>query len=249
MFKYFISLIFVSTLYANNSNIDAYSEYKYNYYSDGIAIKTYTILKYEFNESKNQFGFRDILLFSLRDAAREAKEKGFKNIHVYFNNKLKKDNISIDEYLTNFNPNNINYIYNYKIGKQESSFGIGSIIGLGLNIALATVAVSTSNHDLLGNSLNGIASSKKGVNLITDLGSAIDNANEKTYKDKKLFCNVIELPFWMMYDENFDFKKRDTIVKFSIKEIEIYFKKKNPFRIKDLYTTNKHYITRGLIEE
>ena len=230
MFKYLISSVILTfSLYANSSYIDAYTEYKYKYVLDGITAKTYTVLKYEFNEKKKQFGFKDILLFSLRDAAREAKERGFKNIHVFFMNDLKKKKITIDDYLNNFNPNNTNYVYNYKIGKKESSLEIGSLIGLGLNIALATTAVKSSNHDLLNNSLNGIGSSKKGVNLISDIGSAIDNVNEVNYINNKLFCNVIELPFWMMYDESFDFKKNDTVTKFSVQEIENYFKNKKKY--------------------
>lgn len=250
MLKYLISsLVLTSSLYAKSTDIDAYSEYKYRYSHDGISVKTYTVLKYEFNEKKKQFGFRDILLFSLRDAAREVKERGFKHIHVFFMNDLKKEKITIDDYLNNFNPNTSNYIYNYKVGKKESSLGIGSLIGLGLNIALAAAAINSSNPDLLTNSLNGIGSSKKGVNLIADIGSAVDNANEVNYINNKLFCNVIELPFWMIYDEKYVYKDKNAVTKFSVQEIEDYFKNKNPFRIKELYLTNKHYITKGLIEE
>ena len=38
------------------------------------------------------------------------------------------------------------------------------------------------------------------------------------------------------------------IIKFSVQEVDNYFEK-NPFRIKELYSTEKHLITRGLKDE
>lgn len=47
-----------------------------------------------------------------------------------------------------------------------------------------------------------------------------------------------------MDDINYDFKD-SRIIKFDVQEIEQYFEN-NPFRIKELYSTEKHLITRGL---
>lgn len=65
---FFLGYLFVMTVSANElsnkyNSLDAYSEFNYKYFKDGISINTFTLLKYKYHLEKEQFGFRDILLF------------------------------------------------------------------------------------------------------------------------------------------------------------------------------------------
>lgn len=257
MQKFLISvLIICSSLFSNelpkNLNLlDVYSEYNYIYYSNGIGIKFYTLLKYQYNKEKNQFGFRDILLFSLKEVAQEAKKLGYKNFHLYYLENHSKPNVTIDEYLNTFDPNKVNYIYPYNVGKNESG-GLGSVLALGANIALATVAIKSgssgnnisNSSNVLSQSVNGIMTDKSGQNIFKDIGNTIDNKVEVDNFNKEIFYNTIEQEVFLIDDVNYDFKD-SRIIKFDVQEIEQYFEN-NPFRIKELFSTEKHLITRGL---
>lgn len=241
------------------ANIDGYSEYKYKYFNDGAHIKSYHVIRHKYDFFKDQFGFRDILLFSLRELAKEVKARGYKEFALLSFTDEDKDKITIDEYLNNFDPKKINLIYNYKTGKNEGS-GIGSYLALGLNVALAVASVKTANSsnivnnsDLFANSVDGIMSdkgiksNKKEKKFITHKGTAIDNKNEVDSLRNNIFYNVIELAAFVTNSS--EKSKHKNFKVFTIKEVEKYFKKRNPYRIKELYKTNKLYVSRGLIEE
>ena len=188
MRKFIVSfLIVLNSLFSNElpknmNSVDVYSEYNYKYYNNAISIDLNTLLKYQFNKEKNQYGFTDILLFSLREASNEAKRLGFDYFNLYYSAEHKNKNVSIEEYLNNFDPNKINYVYPYNVGKKESS-GIGNILALGANIAMATVAVKgassgsnvLSSSNVFANSVNGVMTDKSGQNIFKDAGNIIDN--------------------------------------------------------------------------
>lgn len=249
-------LIICSSLFSNElpkdmNSVDAYSEYYYKYYNNGMEIKFNTILKYQYNKSKNQFGFRDILLFSLKEISDEAKKLGYENFHILFFSEKDMKNVTIDDYLNNFAPSLVNYIYPYNVGKKDG-VGLGSVVALGANVAMATVAVKnvnsgnniSSSSDVFAHSVDGVMTDTKGKNIFKDIGSSIDNKNEIDNLNKSIFYNTIEQEVWFMDDKNYDFKNPKTI-KFSVQEVDKYFET-NPYRIKELYTTQKHLITRGL---
>lgn len=248
------SSLFSNELPKNMNSVDVYSEYNYKYYNNAISSDLNTLLKYQFDKEKKQYGFVDILLFSLREASNEAKRLGFDHFNLYYSVDHKNKDVSIDEYLTNFDPNKINYVYPYNVGKKEGA-GIGSILALGANIAMATVAVKgassgsnvSSSSNVFANSVNGVMTDKSGQNIFKDAGGIIDNKVEADTLNKGVFYNVIEQSIWLTYDKNYDFKN-PKIIKFSVQEVDKYFEK-NPFRIKELYSTEKHLITRGLKDE
>lgn len=262
MRKFLISaLIIYSSLFSNElpknlNSVDVYSEYNYMYYSDGTHVRFYNLLKYQYNLEKNQFGFRDILLYSLREVANEAKKLGFENFFIVYTNGQNKT-IPIDEYLNNFNPTQYTTIYPYSVGKKESS-GIGSVLALTANVALGAAALKSgssgnnvsASSNVFGQSLNGVMTDKKGENIFNDIGNSIDNKSEVDAVKAGIFYNTFEQQAWFMNDKNkaFIFEKDPNLIKFSVADVENYFAKGNPFRIKELYTTDKHLITRGLLK-
>lgn len=256
MFRgFFMVFLIIFSLNANElpskyNSLDAYSEYNYKYFKDGISISTFTLLKYKYSLEKEQFGFRDILLFSLREIAKEARARGFENFHIVLNNNmysnLEKQEISIDEFLDNFNPKKYDLIYPYY---NRKSSGLGSALSLGANLAVATVAVNnissgnnnvSASSDALGNSLDGVMTNKKGKNIFNDL----TNKNEIDSINQDIFYNTIEMIYFFNNKNDFLFKEK-FIKKIDVSEVERYFKK-NPFRIKELYTTDKYLLTRGI---
>lgn len=252
------SSLFSNELPKNMNSVDVYSEYTYKYFSDGASVKLYSLLKYQNNKYKNQYGFKDILLWSLKEASDEAKRTGYENFHImYYTSEPRKivSNVTIDEYLNNLDPTKVNYLYQYNIGKKEG-VGVGSIIALGANVAMGAAAVKNINSgnnvsssvDVLGHSVDGVISDKSGKNIFKDMsGNAIYNKIEIDSFNKGIFYNVIEQYVWFMHDKNYIFNNPKTI-KFTVEEVDKYFEK-NPYRIKELYTTNKHLITRGLSDE
>lgn len=255
-------LIAGSTLFSNElpkdlNSVDVYSEYNYKYFEKGIDINFDSMMRYQYSKVKNQFGFRDILLYSLKEISDEAKRLGYESFFIaYFPTQPKKtvSNVSIDEYLNNFDPNKVNYIYPYNVGKKEGA-GLGSALALGANIAMGAAAVKNINsgnnisasNDVLGHSVNGVMSDKSGKNIFTDIGNSIDNKVEVDNLNNGVLYNVIEQEAWFMNDKNY-VDNNPNIIKFSVQEIDKYFEK-NPYRIKELYTTKKHLITRGLKSE
>lgn len=252
------SALFSNELPKDMNSVDVYSEYTYKYFDDGVSVKFYSLIKYQNNKTLNQYGFRDILLLSLKEASDEAKKLGYENFHIlYYTFEPRKivGNISVDEYLNTFDPTKVNYIYTYNIGKKEGT-GLGGVLALGANIAMGAAAVKNINSgnnvsssvDVLGHSVNGVMSDKSGKNIFKDIaGNSIDNKSEITCFNNGIFYNVIEQYVWFMNDKNYIFNNAQTI-KFTVQEIDKYFEK-NPYRIKELYTTNKHLITRGLRDE
>lgn len=263
MRKFIISfLIAISSLYSNElpkdmNSLDAYSEYTFKYYPESLNVKFYTLLRYQNNRYLNQFGFRDILLYSLKEVADEAKRLGYENFNIYFiptEPRKTVSNVSIDEYLNNFNPAKANYIYPYNVGKKDGS-GIGSVIALGANVALGATALKSGNAsnvssraDVFAHSVDGVMTEQSGRNIIKDAtGTSIDNKIEIDSMNSNVFYNTIEQEVWFTYDKNFIYE-HPNIIKFSVDEVDKYFEK-NPYRIKELYTTKKHLITRGLKDE
>jgi hypothetical protein len=247
-----LTLIIICFGYSNElsnkfNSLDAYSEYSYSYHTNGTIIDFYTLLKYQYNAEKEQFGFRDILLFSLREIQKEAKNLGYKDFYIVFNSELNKKEITIDEYLNNFNTKNNNFIYPYYKSSNGSSI-VGSALSLGANVALATVAaknISSGNNvsastDVFANSVDGIMTNKKGKNIFNDLS----NKFEVDSLNNGVFYNTLEQRAWFMNDKEYKFESSN-IVKISVAEVEKYFEK-NPFRIKELYSTDKYLITRGI---
>ena len=255
------SLIICSSLFSNElpknlNSLDVYSEYNYAYYNDGTHVRFYNLLKYQYNLEKKQYGFRDILLYSLREIATEAKRLGYENFFIEFINGQNKT-ISVDEYLNNYNPVQYTTIYPYSVGKRESS-GIGSVLSLTANVALGAAALKSASSgnnvsassNVFGQSLNGVMTDKKGENIFNDIGNSLDNKSEIDAVKDGLFYNTLEQYVWFTNDKNktFVFDKNPNLIKFNVSDIENYFAKENPFRIKELYTTDKHLITRGLIK-
>ena len=263
MRKFLISLLIVcSSLLSNElpknlNSLDVYSEYNYAYFNDGTHVRFYNLLKYQYNLEKNQYGFRDILLCSLREIANEAKRLGYENFFIEYVDGQNKT-IPIDEYLNNYNPTQYTTIYPYSVGKKESSSGIGSVLALTANVALGAAALKSASSgnnvsassNVFGQSLNGVMTDKKGENIFNDIGNSLDNKSEIEAVKGGIFYNTFEQYAWFLNDKNksFVFDKNPNLIKFNVSDIENYFAKSNPFRIKELYTTDKHLITRGLIK-
>lgn len=243
MKKLLLILLASSFLYSMDPDVDAYTEYKYKYLLNGVQIDAHNIIKYEFG--KNKYGFKDILLFSLRGISNEMKKNGYKKFILFLNNEKKIKNSTIETILKNYNPSSSILAYNYAIGKKKSNFTFSSLLSLVGNIALIATGISNPNNiDMLGHGLDGVMSGKKG-NLINDTFNRLENTHERKLFKNKLFFDSSNLSTMGMASlTNIKGYRYMTIL--TVKEVDEYFKDKNKFRIKELNKTKKHYIERGL---
>ena len=247
MKKIFLLILTSVYIFAMSPNIDAYTEFKYTYYYDGIRIDSHNIIKYKFNKEKNQYGSRDILLYSLKHLSKEVQNNGYDKFYLVYNNKEKKKTILIEDLLKEFNPSiQKGLVYNHQKGKSDSGMKLGSFLAFAGNIALMTAGAKAGNGIILGNGLDGVLSNKKG-NLLNDVFKG-SNQNELNALANNIIYDTSDLAI-IAGDFTLEEEKYLYHILLDTNDINAYFKKQNPFRIKELNSTNKNYFVRGLRKE
>lgn len=234
---------FLTTLFANDSEIDAFIRYNYEYLNGATMFQANTIIKYDFSGSKNRYGYKDILLYSLRSIAKEVKQAGENDFAmIYFSDEKVQKKYTLKEFIKHYSNKKNKMARIFKEKEDSGSSFLGSALKIAGGVAMLAIAKNSIANS--GHTMNSTTFIEHGTGATL---SPLDNKEENNIKSQgKYFDQSNFLIYYGKELNNKEFRQNKNIALFSVKEIENYFKKENPFRIKELYTANNKLIVRGM---